>query len=113
MNLLYGILWGLLGQIGSFMQFQGAIKYNWTEKYFWLVLLSGLPIGYFYIKSVERFVAAFDGEIWPSRIIGFGLGVVVFIILSYFLFKEPLTTKTLVSLVLSIIIIMIQIFWKQ
>jgi predicted MFS family arabinose efflux permease len=112
MNLFYAILWGLLGQIGSFMQFQGAIKYNWNEKYFWLVLLSGIPIGYFYIKSVERFIAAFDGEIWPSRLIGFGLGIVVFIVLSHFLFKEPLTTKTLICLILSISIIMIQIFWK-
>ena len=112
MNLFYGIVWGLLGQIGSFMQFQGAIKYNWNQKYFWLLLLTSLPVGYFYMKSVERFVAAFDGEIWPSRLIGFGLGITVFTTLSYFLFKEPFTTKTLVCLILGVTIIAIQIFWK-
>ena len=112
MNIFYGILWGLLGQIGSFMQLQGAIKYNWTEKYFWLVLIVSTPISYFYMKSVDRFVIAFDGEIWPSRLIGFGLGITVFTALSSLLFKEPFTTKTLVCLVLGIAIIMIQIFWK-
>ena len=112
MNLFYGILWGLLGQIGSFMQFQGAIKYNWNQKYFWPILLMSLPVGYFYMKSVERFVAAFNGEIWPSRLIGFGLGITIFTTLSSFLFKEPFTLKTLTCLVLGVIIIAIQIFWK-
>jgi multidrug transporter EmrE-like cation transporter len=112
MNLFYGILWGLLGQVGSFMQFQGAIKYNWNQKYFWLILLMSLPVGYFYMKSVEKFVEAFSGEIWPSRLIGFGLGITVFTALSYFLFKEPFTTKTFISLVLGTTIIAIQIFWK-
>lgn len=112
MNLLYGILWGLLGQIGSFLQFQGAIKYNWNQKYFFIILLMSVPVGYFYIKSVERFVAAFNGEIWPSRLIGFGLGITVFTILSSTLFKEPFTTKTLVCLVLGVTIIAIQILWK-
>lgn len=112
MNLLYGILWGLLGQIGSFLQFQGAIKYNWNQKYFFIILLMSVPVGYFYIKSVERFVAAFNGEIWPSRLIGFGLGITVFTVLSSFLFKEPFTTKTLLCLILGVTIIVIQIFWK-
>ena len=112
MNLLYGIIWGLLGQVGSFMQFQGAIKYNWNQKYFWLLLLTSVPVGYFYMKSVERFVAAFNGEIWPSRLIGFGLGITVFTILSSFLFKEPFTLKTLVCLALGVAIIAIQVLWK-
>lgn len=112
MNLIYGILWGLLGQIGSFMQLQGAIRYSWTQKYFWLILIVSAPISYFYMKSVEKLVIAFDGEIWPSRLIGFGLGIVVFTALSSLLFKEPFTTKTLVCLLLGIVIIMIQVLWK-
>ena len=112
MNLFYGVLWGLLGQVGSFLQFQGAIKDNWNQKYFWLLLLTSVPIGYFYMKSVERLVAAFDGEIWPSRLIGFGLGITIFTALSYFLFKEPFTTKTLVCLILGVTIIAIQVLWK-
>lgn len=72
----------------------------------------GIPVTYMYIKSVKCLVETFDGQLWPSRIIGFGIGVTVFTAMSYFLFKEPLTPKTLICLGLSILIILIQIFVK-
>jgi hypothetical protein len=112
MNIIYGILFGLLGQIGSYLQLQGAMKLGWFPKYFWPVLLMSVPLSWFYIKSVEYFVAAFDGQLWPSRLIGFGLGIVVFSIMSHYLFKEPFSPKTLVCIGLGISIILIQILWK-
>jgi hypothetical protein len=112
MNIIYGILFGLLGQIGSYLQLQGAMKLGWFPKYFWPVLLMSVPLSWFYIKSVEYFVAAFDGQLWPSRLIGFGLGIIVFSIMSHYLFKEPFTPKTLVCIGLGISIILIQILWK-
>ena len=105
-------MYGLLGQMGSFMQLQGAMKLGWYPKYFWPVLLMSVPLSWLYIKSVEHFVAAFDGQLWPSRLIGFGLGITIFSIMSHFLFKEPLTPKTLVCIGLGVTIILIQILWK-
>ena len=105
-------MYGLLGQVGSFMQLQGAMKLGWYPKYFWPVLLMSVPLSWLYIKSVEHFVAAFDGQLWPSRLIGFGLGITIFSIMSHFLFKEPLTPKTLVCIGLGVTIISIQILWK-
>jgi multidrug transporter EmrE-like cation transporter len=112
MNLIKGMLWGLLGQLFSFMQLQGSIKYGWFTKYPIIILLSSIPAAWFYIKSVEHLVAAFDGQLWPSRLIGFGIGIVVFVGLSILLFKEPITAKTLVCLGLALSILGIQIFWK-
>ena len=112
MNIIYGIMYGLLGQIGSYLQLQGAMKLGWYPKYFWPVLLMSVPLSWFYIKSVEYFVAAFDGQLWPSRLIGFGLGIVVFSIMSHYLFKEPFSPKTIVCIGLGISIIGIQILWK-
>jgi hypothetical protein len=112
MNIVYGILYGILGQVGSYMQLQGAMKLGWYPKYFWPVLLMSVPVSWLYIKSVEYFVVAFDGQLWPSRLIGFGLGITVFSVLSHYLFKEPFTPKTLVCIGLGIIIIGIQILWK-
>ena len=94
------------------MQLQGAMKYGWYEKYLWIVLIASIPLSWFYIKSVEHFIAAFNGQLWPSRLIGFGLGITVFSILSHFLFKEPFTPKTLVCIGLGLTIIGIQILWK-
>jgi hypothetical protein len=62
--------------------------------------------------SVRYFVAAYDGQIWPSRLIGFGIGVVVFSLMSHWLFKEPFTLKTLICLGLGSLIVLIQILWK-
>jgi len=112
MKIFYGIIYGLLGQIGSFLQLQGAMKFGWYQKYLWLVLLISIPLSWFYIKSVEYFIAAFNGQLWPSRLIGFGLGIVVFSIMSHYLFKEPFTPKTIVCIGLGLTIIVIQILWK-
>ena len=112
MEIVYGILYGILGQIGSYMQLQGAMKLGWYPKYFWPMMLLSVPISLTYVKSIEHFVAAFNGEIWPSRLIGFGLGILTFSILSYYMFKEPFSLKTLVCIGLGITIILIQILWK-
>ena len=112
MKIIYGILFGVIAQILTFIQLQGNIKYNWYQKYPVTVLAVAVPISWLFIKSVEHLVKAYNGEIWPSRLIGFGIGVVVFTIMSQYLFKEPLTPKTLTCLGLGVCIILIQLIWK-
>ena len=102
----------IFGQIGTFLQLQGSVKYGWYDKHFWLVLLSSIPISYLYIKSVNFYIQGFGGQIWPSRLIGFALGILVFTIMSSTLFKEQMTIKTLFSICLALTIVGIQIFWK-
>lgn len=111
-KLLLGVLFGILGQVMSFLQLQGSIKYGWYQKYPIIVLLSSIPAAWFYIKSVENLVHWGNGELWPSRLIGFGLGIIIFVTLSWILFKEPITLKTLICLMLSASILLVQIFWK-
>lgn len=110
--LIEGALYGTLAQIITFLQLQGNIKWGWYAKYPFWVLLASVPISILFIKSVEKIVAAFNGEIWPSRLIGFGIGIIVFYVMSYFLFNEPVTTKTFVCLLLACAIIGVQVFWK-
>ena len=64
------------------------------------------------MQSIQRLIDGFEGEMWPSRLIGFGVGVTIFTVMSYLLFKEPLTLKTLICLGLGTLIILIQLFWK-
>ncbi len=111
-RLLMGIIYGIFGQILSFLQLQGSIKYGWFQKYPIIVLLSALPTTWIYIKSVEHLVEWSDGQLWPSRLIGFGIGIIIFVSLSMILFKEPLTLKTLTCLMLAASILLVQIFWK-
>jgi multidrug transporter EmrE-like cation transporter len=112
MKLLYGILFGLIAQILTFLQLQGQMKYEWFKNHPILMAFVGVPISYLFMMSVKNMVNAYDGQMWPSRLIGFGIGVIVFTVMSYWLFKEPLTLKTLTCLSLGVCIILIQIFWK-
>jgi hypothetical protein len=112
MDLLKGFIYGLIAQVITFMQLQGQMKYSILKNNTWFVVLLGLPISYLFMISVKHFVTAYDGQIWPSRLIGFGIGVVVFGLMSHWLFKEPFTLKTLICLGLGSLIVLIQILWK-
>jgi multidrug transporter EmrE-like cation transporter len=112
MKILYGIIFGTLAQILTFYQLQGQLKIEWFKNHPIIVAFLGVPISFLFMHSVKNMVDAYDGQLWPSRLIGFGIGVVVFTTMSYLLFKEPLTTKTLICLGLGVCIILIQLFWK-
>ena len=111
-HLVMGIIYGIVAQIITFLQLQGNIKWGWLHRFPILTLLASIPMGYLFIKSVEHFVAAYNGQIWPSRLIGFAIGIIVFATMSVWLFKEPVSMKTLVCLILSCCILGVQIFWK-
>jgi multidrug transporter EmrE-like cation transporter len=112
MKILLGLFWGLLAQVTTFIQLQGRLKYDILKNNTWFTVLMGIPISFMFMLSVKYFVEAFDGQIWPSRLIGFGIGVFVFSIMSSMLFKEPFTIKTMVCLGLGFLIVALQIFWK-
>ena len=112
MKILLGLFWGLLAQATTFLQLQGRLKYDIMRNNTWAVILIGIPISFMFMLSVKYFVEAFDGQLWPSRLIGFGIGVLVFSIMSSMLFKEPFTPKTIVCLGLGFLIVALQIFWK-
>jgi len=112
MQLIYGILWGIAGQILSFLQLQGSIKYSWDKNYPWIVYASAIVDLFLFIQSVKCIVNYFNGQLWPSRLIGFGIGIIIFSTMSWAMFKEPITFKTLTCLALAAGILGIQILWK-
>jgi len=112
MNLFKGMIFGIIAQVLTFFQLQGQLKIEWFKNHPITMAFMGVPISLLFMYSVKNIVAAYDGQIWPSRLIGFGIGVIVFTIMSYYLFKEPLTLKTLICLGLGVCIILVQLFWK-
>ena len=111
-QLLSGALWGLIAQILTFLQLQGNIRYGWYERYPLIILGVSIPVSWMYIKSVEALVKYYNGELWPSRLIGFCIGIIVFGLMSKFLFGETLSMKTIVCLILAATILLIQLYWK-
>ena len=112
MNLFKGMIFGIIAQVLTFFQLQGQLKIEWFKNHPITMAFMGVPISLLFMYSVKNIVAAYNGQIWPSRLIGFGIGVIVFTIMSYYLFKEPLTLKTLICLGLGVCIILVQLFWK-
>ena len=112
MHIIYGILWGIVAQVVTYIQLQGQLKFEWLKQNMWFGVLMGIPISFMFMQSVKNFVLAFGGEIWPSRLLGFGIGVIIFTIMSELMFREPFTLKTGVCLGLGTLIILVQLFWK-
>ena len=109
---LIGLLFGIITQIFTFFQLQGPMKYDWFKNNYWLVVLMGIPISMLFMFSVKNMVLAFGGQMWPSRLIGFSIGAIVFTYFSWSLFGEPLTLKTIICLILAVSILMVQLFMK-
>jgi hypothetical protein len=112
MNIVYGILWGIIGQVLSFVQLQAAIKWGWWDKYYVFIMASAIPAVWCYKESVDNFIRYFGGTLYESRLLGFSIGIIVFVVMSHFLFKEPVTLKVIISLVLATIIVLVQTFMK-
>ena len=112
MNLFWGILWGTLAQVLIFIQIQGSLKFQFLQDHKFWVLMMGAPVSWIFMESVKYLVGWADGQLWPSRLIGFSIGIIVFSLMSHFLFGEGITLKTGVCLFLSACILGIQIFWK-
>lgn len=112
MNFIIGLLCGVLAQIITFIQLQGQFKYEWMKDNPLVMSLIGVPLSFLYILSVKHMVAHFDGNMWPSRLLGFSIGAMVFALMSRYWFDEPFTLKTVVSLLLALGIMCIQLFWK-
>lgn len=111
-KLFAGILVGSFAQVLTFLQLQGQLKWDWVKNNYWVMVLLGIPISMLFMYSVKCLVTAFGGQMWPSRLIGFSIGTIIFTVMSFKLFDEPLTTKTIICLLLALIILGIQLFIK-
>ena len=111
-NILIGILFYLLAQVLTWFHIQGQFIWEFFKKNPLIISLLGIPISYLFIMATKYTVEGSDGLLWPSRFIGFGIGIIVYGILVSVYFNEGINPKTLISLLLSIVIICIQVLWK-
>tara|TARA_R110000772_G_scaffold59349_3_gene134421 strand:- start:1924 stop:2265 length:342 start_codon:yes stop_codon:yes gene_type:complete len=113
LKLFYGFLLFFLGQGLIFIQTNGQFIWPWFKKNPWPVAIGfGSIISYILIYATRNVVEHFDGLLWPGRFIGFSSGIVIFAFMTYYLLGEGITTKTLISLALSLALVSVQIFFK-
>jgi len=111
--LISGIFFFSLAHVIVFFQLNGQFKWDWFVKHEWIMALIGVPISFLYLWGTKYTVQGLDGLLWPTRFIGFGIGMIIYSIgVSYF-FNEGINAKTAVSLLLALILIFIQVLWKS
>ena len=110
-NILYATLLYVIGQSMVWFQSNGQFMWPFFKKYPLFIALAGVPISYLFIQGTRMSYFGF-GTLWPGRMIGFAVGVIIFSILSQYFMNESINTKTMLCLMLAVGIICIQIFMK-
>ena len=111
-DLLIGAGMFLVAHIMTFYQLNGQFIWKSFQKHEWAVATFGIVLSFFYIWGTKYTVSGMGGEMWPSRFIGFGVGMIIYAIGVNFHFNEGISIKTLVSLCLALLLVCIQVLWK-
>ena len=111
-ELLYTFLTFLTVQSAVWFQTNGQFIWSWFKDHPFILSLFGIPISLGYIWATKFAFAAFDGTLWPGRLIGFAMGIVSFGVLTNYFMGEGISTKVIVSLILAVTLVLIQVFWK-
>ena len=99
-------------QVITWFQLNGQFFSPWFKNNVFILCLMGVPISWLYIEATRMGFIAFDGLIWPGRLLGFAMGILTFAICANMFMGEGLNTKTVISLILATILTLIQVFWK-
>jgi len=98
-----------LSHVIFWFQVNGQFMWEFFKKYPYIIVLMGIPSSYLAMTASKIVFEDFGEKIWPMRIIGFSTGTIIFAFMAFVFMSEGLTLKTILSLILSIVIIIIQI----
>ena len=104
---LIALLFSILGNIIAWIQMNGQFKYEWMRQW-WVIGIMGIPVSYFFFYSTRWYYEYFNNY-WYVRPIGFSVATSTFGALAWFVLDELPDTKTIISLFLSIIIVILQL----
>ena len=112
-NIIIGCMLFAIGQTLGWFQLNAQFVWDWwKDKAVLSNLIFAIPTGLCLWMGVKNIVES-TGELWASKLLGFGVSNFVFAIMTYLMLKESiLTAKTLTCLTLAGVIIAIQILWK-
>ena len=106
------IMYLVFGNIMAWYQLQGQFLSNPFFKQLFsrdlAVVILGLPIGWLFWRSATLSYEIFGG-VWNVRLIGFGIGTLVFGIMTMFILKELPSWHTVISIELAAAIIKLQL----
>tara|TARA_Y100000296_G_C4933184_1_gene137659 strand:+ start:37 stop:381 length:345 start_codon:yes stop_codon:yes gene_type:complete len=114
MKTLIGIIFFTVGNILAWFQFNSQFVWDWwKDKPILSNLIFAIPMGLCFWYAI-KYIVEDTGVLWTSKLIGFGVSNIIFAIFTYVFLKESVfAPKTMICLMLSVLIISIQVLWKQ
>lgn len=77
-----------------------------------IAIAGGTLISYLFMTGAAYIVKGSEGHIWPARLIPTATGTLIFTMMTWIFMKQGIDAKTGVCIALSLIILVIQIYWK-
>ncbi len=103
-----------LGHVLAWFQLNSQYIWDWWRDHpVTTVAIYSFPCGLLFYFGWRHATVAME-SVWSARLITFGISFLVFPILTWYLLGESMfKPKTLVCVALSLLIILIQVFWKS
>ena len=91
-------------------QLNSQLVWEWAKgtKAMWFSALLGIPISLLFWYATKIGYEGF-GNLWAIRFLGFATSMLTFPVLTYFYLGEAITLKTLITILLAIVIMILQL----
>ena len=101
----------LLNNILIWYQLNSQLVWDWAKgtKSMWIMSLLGVPISLLFWWATKIGYQGF-GNLWAVRFVGFATSMLTFPIMTWLYLGEVITLKTLITILLAIIIMVLQLF---
>jgi len=108
--IVISILAFIVGNILIWYQLNSQLVWDWARgsKSMWIMSLLGIPISLLMWLCTKWGYLGF-GSLWAVRWMAFGSSMLVFPLMTYFYLGETIILKTLISIILAIIIMLLQL----
>ena len=100
----------ILNNILIWYQLNSQLVWDWAKGYksMWIMSLFGIPISILFWYATKWGYIGF-GNLWAVRFLGFATSMITFPIMTYFYLGEVITLKTLITIILAFIIMLLQL----
>jgi len=100
----------LLNNILIWYQLNSQLVWDWAKgtKSMWIMSLLGIPISLLFWYATKVGYEGF-GNLWAVRFMGFATSMLTFPVMTWLYLGETITLKTLVTILLAFIIMLLQL----
>ena len=110
MYIIYTVLLFLICNILVWFQLNSQLVWDWAKgtKSMWIMSLMGIPISLLFWYATKIGYIGF-GNLWAVRFMGFATSMLTFPIMTWLYLGEAITLKTIITILLAIIIMILQL----